>query len=295
MTTVNTNRTFGVEIEFILNGPTRSELARRLNLALQAEFPNQAVVSEDYNHQVRNHWKIVTDASVYGGAELVSPPLPATPESFRQIEIITEAMRDNGCTVDRQCGLHVHQDANDLTVRQVGHIFGLYASFQTLISSSLAPSRRGRNQYAPAENFNSMNDNYGNRATAKTWRGAKTRKLAKTDVRQIAQKTRKHTRYSAVNIEPLATYGTIEFRQHQGTLNANKIISWVLVTQAMIERFVQHNLTWVEPKRTTKSDWKRFLSILRVSPRAVEGQDNTEVFTNAFNQMRLNIRRLARN
>ena len=294
MTTVNTQRTFGVEIEFILNGPTRSELARRLTLALQEEFPNQKIVSEDYNHQVRNHWKIVTDASVYGGAELVSPPLPATPESFRQIEIITSAMRNNGCTIDRQCGLHVHQDANDLTVRQVGHIYGLYASFQTLISSSLAPSRRGTNSYCRPESFDSMNDNYGNKATAKTWKGAKTKKLAKSDFRQIANKTKKFSRYSAINIEPLRAYGTIEFRQHQGTLNADKIISWVLVTQAMIERFVQHNLTWVEPKTTTKSDWTRFISTLRVGPIATRGQENTEPYTNAFQQMRANIRRLAR-
>ena len=41
-------------------------------------------------------------------------------------------------------------------------------------------------------------------------------------------------RYNVVNFVSMASYGTVEFRQFQGTLNATKITNWV----KLMERFV---------------------------------------------------------
>jgi hypothetical protein len=146
MTIVNTNRTFGVELEFVNTHYGLQELATVLTSALRREFPEQACKFLSWgqsNENTVSYWKMTTDGSLrQQGGELISPPLPATPASFRQIEIVTKTLRNMNSKVDINCGLHVHHDAHDLTVRQLGHIYGAYASFQTLISSSLAPSRR---------------------------------------------------------------------------------------------------------------------------------------------------------
>ena len=63
------NRRFGVEIEAY--NCTRERLARELREA------GISVAVEGYNHDTRNHWKLVTDGSLSGSNtfELVSPIL----------------------------------------------------------------------------------------------------------------------------------------------------------------------------------------------------------------------------
>ena len=311
MTIVNTNRTFGVEIEFnrSQDSCTLNELQRRLHVALTSEGFTGCWTEIRYTHQVMNQWKVVTDSTVSGG-EVVSPPLSIQDQGFDQIKIVCKVIHQAGFNVrGTKTGLHIHHDVNDLTVRQVGHIYGLYASFQTLISSSLAPSRRNsrRDTYNYLTNYNDLISE--NRASAKAW--AKETKTVKsyTEIQdehtrhytvknEIRDKATQYNRNTAVNLASIGKYGTIEFRQHQGTLNAKKIINWVLVTQAIVERFVQHKITWTEPKtegvNSTKSDWIRSQRALRVNLMSTKGQDNAEVFTSAFNFMKKNIKKFAK-
>lgn len=306
MTVVNTNRTFGVEIEFINNDFPLNHIANVINTALKAEFTNQACKFLTYGQSYRNtksYWKLTTDSTVREGGELISPPLPATPESFRQIEIVTKALKTIGSTVNKNCGLHVHQDANDLTVRQLGHTFALYATFQTLISSSLAPSRRVSNDWTAQENYNNLPENNKN---AKAWNKAKFNEIrhwantpALQDLCDMSNKfNNTNARYnSAVNFQSLGQHGTIEFRQHQGTLNAEKIISWVLITQAMVERFVQHKMTWTAPNANYRSgQWRMFLRALNVAHSYTKHVDaeQAQVYTDAFNYMKQSIKKFAK-
>ena len=62
-----TGRHFGIEIETA--GITKERAAKVLRLV------GLQVAIEGYNHTTRNHWKIVSDASVQGGFEVVSPVL----------------------------------------------------------------------------------------------------------------------------------------------------------------------------------------------------------------------------
>jgi hypothetical protein len=41
-------------------------------------------------------------------------------------------------------------------------------------------------------------------------------------------------RYRSLNLQSFGLYGTVEIRQHQGTLNATKALAWVAYGQAMI-------------------------------------------------------------
>jgi hypothetical protein len=42
-----------------------------------------------------------------------------------------------------------------------------------------------------------------------------------------------YTRYWTVNVNSFPKYGTLEFRQHQGTLNGKKAVNWVKMLLAM--------------------------------------------------------------
>jgi hypothetical protein len=43
-------------------------------------------------------------------------------------------------------------------------------------------------------------------------------------------------RYRNLNVAAYARHGTLEFRQHQGTVNATKMVAWVKFTGAIMEQ-----------------------------------------------------------
>lgn len=51
------------------------------------------------------------------------------------------------------------------------------------------------------------------------------------------------SRYFKINFESFATHGTVEFRHHSGTTEYEKIVNWVKLTQAMVERTFKGQVT----------------------------------------------------
>ena len=82
-------------------------------------------VSEGYNHQTRQHTKIVSDGSLSsGGCEIVSPPLE---EGDRRnwLSKVTSAIAGL-VTIDRTCGIHVHVDmSQEVTERSATEVYRL--------------------------------------------------------------------------------------------------------------------------------------------------------------------------
>lgn len=195
------DRTYGIEIECYhsSNSDIKQEVCSALSrVGISCQFLG-------YTHTVTTGWKIVTDSSIRGGygLEVVSPILSGE-EGLEQIKKVTKVLSELGCKVNRSTGLHVHHGARDLSQTEIKNVFKLYRENESLFDSLVAPSRRdSRNQYC--------------------------------------QSLRNHTdlpstRYTKVNYQSFVKYGTIEVRHHQGSLNADKIIHWIRLTQRVIER-----------------------------------------------------------
>lgn len=214
--TASADRTFGVEIEF--KSPlTREQIAQQLR---NAGIDCQA---EGYNHQTRSHWKVIYDASVVNGHELVSPPMSFDDSSFRQIEIVCQTLTELGARIDKQCGLHVHHDARDLSDRQIVKTVALYAKHEAYFDEILPQSRRGTNNLF----LKSLNVRGDLKSTVKTITACKTREELKAVYSD---------RYYKLNVHSLFRHGTLEFRHHSGTIEAAKIVNWIKITRAMVER-----------------------------------------------------------
>ena len=207
----NEERTFGVEIEFTT--ASRETVARLMKQkGLLAEV-------EGYNHFTRRHWKLITDSSC--GFELVSPVLKGR-DGLNQLRLATEALAEAGAKVDRRCGLHVHHDINDLDAKQAANIYALYIKLEKTIDSFLPKSRRADNNQYCGSLFRHSNQQ----------RVLDQLKTVNTmeDINNIFR-----TRYVKLNIESYVKYGTIEFRQHSGTIEFEKMYNWILLTQQMVE------------------------------------------------------------
>ncbi len=211
----NESRTFGIEIEF-KSGRASDEIAYALRVAGVAAY------AETYNHATRQTWKIITDASVPGGWELVSPPMAFNEASFAEIKTVSRVLIDLGARVDRQCGLHVHHYARDLTDNQIGKVLAIYAKHEAWIDGMLPASRRGQaNGYTKTMNV------LGETArTVAAFAACRTR----SDIERLVG-----DRYYKVNPHSLYRHGTLEFRHHSGTVEGAKIVNWIKITRALLQ------------------------------------------------------------
>lgn len=194
------DRKFGIELEIV--GITRQVALR----ALRAVGIN--VQDESYNHTTRGHWKLVSDSSVRDGFEVVSPILQGE-AGIEEAMTVAEALSDAGATVNRSCGFHVHFDAADLNAADVKIIVNRYAAHEAEIDAFMPPSRRG-NANTYCESVTSFLNRRFNEART---------------INELA--AAQPGRYFKVNLQSYRRHGTLEFRQHSGTVNANKVANWV--------------------------------------------------------------------
>lgn len=214
-------RKFGVEIEFI--GAYPNDVVRAI---VAAGIP---CAVEGYNHATRNHWKVVSDASIQVNSnmepgmcgELVSPPLFGE-AGLEQVKTVARAIALAGATVNKSCGLHVHVDANDLNAGQILSVVRRYAHFESAINSFMPPSRReSRWAYSVGGDYvNSLLRQINRYGNPRNIFGAL-------------------NRYMAVNLASYARHGTIEFRQHSGSTNANKICNWITFCVHFVNKAIQ--------------------------------------------------------
>jgi len=215
-----------------------------INLALGFETEIEGLNTYDASrlyrdHPILNFIKVKSDASLTNGCELVFPPLSFQAEStWEYLSQVYELAMSNGGRITKNCGHHVHvglkpiaMDSEDFN-RQSIELFKnrnqyfqdstefmqfelikdvcfRYAKHQDFISSMLASSRRHSRYCRPIDN--SLN-----------------RIESSSNIQDLKYSI--NGKFNAIN---LLNYninggkGTIEFRQHQGTLNSTKMRNWV--------------------------------------------------------------------
>lgn len=201
-------RKFGVELECVG--------APRERIIAEAQSRSLVVLSQRYNHIDIDAAKIVSDASVRGANanEVVTPPL----SEWDDLRTICESIRAAGGRVNKSCGLHVHLDFSERDAAHAQRIGHNYYMLELLIVSSLAPSRAA-NRYCMIDAVPAVSEHPASLGEL-LGRG----------------------RYCAVNYCAIARHGTIEFRQHQGSLNFAKIRKWIMFLQSLVDWSKEHEI-----------------------------------------------------
>jgi hypothetical protein len=212
---------FGIEAEFF--GLDQGDAARALKRAgLRAE-------ADGYHHETKEYWRVTDDSSVNGeGCELVSPILPGTENLSvsAEVTIALDTLRANGGVVDQSCGLHIHHDVQHMEPAQVAETVAHYAFFQPQINSLMHPARIGNEFGLPMRG-------------AIEWKYTLSGMDSFSTLRNEAYG---FSRYWAVNLQAVRTHGTLEFRQHAGTLKPDVALSWARFTRLFIDIAKQHTL-----------------------------------------------------
>ena len=202
-------QTFGVEFEFFMPlGMTRAQLA---SLLTTAGIPCEA---EHWNHNTRGHWKLVTDGSLLDytrGAEMVSPVLMGE-EGINAMKTACDVLHSQGCKIRKSCGFHVHVGARNRQPAFFRNLLRIYSDHERALDGVMAESRRG-NSYCRSVNGNLGRETFVSALTTET---DLRRNFGSYDMR-----------YHKVNLNAFWRHGTVEFRQHQGTVEARKAEMWV--------------------------------------------------------------------
>lgn len=139
--------------------------------------------------------------------------------------------------------MHIHIDANDFDIKQWRNIYKNYAIFETVIDSFMPQSRRDdNNQYCRSlKRQIPINQLFEKIDSCRT-------------VAEIASKVTNNSRYYKINAQSFARHGSIEFRQHSGTVEYEKIMNWLIFL---------HNLVSYSEKNVSESgDFEKLTNTL---------------------------------
>jgi len=244
--------TFGVELEcYMPRGTTRSQLAQLIRDA------GVLCQEEHYNHSTRTHWKVTTDGSLgYDyGVEIVSPPLSGE-AGFDALRKVCQVLTRLRCKVNKSCGLHVHVGARHRSVANLKSLVRAYKHFELVIDSFLAPSRRGNsNQFCQSSHI-SNETNFDVATTV--------REVGLASGQYGFDHARSSGRYRKLNLMSFPGYGTVEFRQHQGTVEGRKAEMWVRFCLRMVASSSSMTHQEVVMRDNTFAGFASFLGLTQV-------------------------------
>lgn len=161
----------------------------------------------------------------------VSPTLRGS-WGFSEITNFCELARKHGAKVDKQCGLHLHIDASDLSGREIARVVLGYSMTYESFWRRVVPKSRRDDYFCSPFGFD----------------------FPTIDDLTRGRLDRPGTCYYWVNTWALDTHGALEIRLHSGTFAARKVINWV-----------KANIKFFEAVREMKTD-----EVLNLTRKGVE-------------------------
>lgn len=248
MTTTLKDIRFGVELEFANISTRRASevLASMINGRNDAHWNGHARITEHdpetgrpYPHHLGQCWQVVSDASVSGGAEVVTPPLRY--DEIEKLQEVVRAMRRAGAKAASNAGIHIHVSHPDLDFKSIRNMVNwLYRqSDHVQLMTRTEERRRGQwckpvekkhvDAFRKAARKRNVSDIM--QEAARAWYGAHnwSGSFSQHETRQ-----RYHSsRYHAINLHSWFYRGTIEFRMFNSTTHAGVVKSYVQFVTAL--------------------------------------------------------------
>ncbi|MEO0392537.1 MAG: amidoligase family protein [Pseudomonadota bacterium] len=232
-------RPYGVELEVMPPSLHRlpegddlhGKVARYLN---QHGVPAMSKAEQDDSPRAVSPatWSVVSDTTLrrnselHEGTEVVSPVLQGVTD-MKKLRHVAQTLQDGGFTTNMLTGLHVHHDANDLDMdgwkRLMVNFYLAEPAFDRLVT---LPRRGDNNPHALSTrrtpDMEELIEHFDDELTL----GDLSRELfpgvrSNDDLK--------------LNVNAFAKHGTVEFRQHQGSICPDAIEHWVRLTQAFVD------------------------------------------------------------
>lgn len=238
-----------------LNKPRRSGIEFEFTSPVEYETIMQALRDADLPiHPFLNSpelWVLKGDCSIHAsdnkniyGYELVTPPLNLESSHDREeVRKFLRVLKSLGCKVNDTTGTHVHLEASDMTREQMVRYFQVWQALETKMDSMVDQFRRGDlNEYCHTlrgVDF-SRATNLSDIITALKERRAIVNGSPVDEADYDYYVT--EMRYHKLNPVSFLSYGTLEVRHHEGTLQANKILNYARYQMQVMVYSMHHSV-----------------------------------------------------
>lgn len=220
---VQPERLVGIELEI-----------EELNPGLSFRFPGFAFTNDN---SLRN-----SDEGV--AKEAVSLPLRLC-DAPGILNAFWKAFKIEDKNFSERCSIHVHVNALDMTVEQVASLCLVYQTVERLLFEFIGEGRKD-NIFCVPWHQSGLTYNYVNEL-----------------IKDPNRRARSWQKYTALNLIPLTTQGTLEFRHLHGTADLKKIGNWLQLVGCLFEYAVKTPLTDVTEQiltMNTISNYREWLT-----------------------------------
>lgn len=162
-------------------------------------------------------WSVHRDGSLRGGLEYVfSSPLGSV-AAKDALEWLGRHLDERGCELDYtyRTSTHVHVNVSNLSIDVVKAMVVLFTLFEDEYINYCARIRRGNRFCLSAKDADGVID------------------ILRSFLKSGTVPSRGNGKYSAMNLCPLNSFGTLEFRTLEGTNDWNRIFTWIRALLAL--------------------------------------------------------------
>ena len=192
-----------------------------------------------------------------GGVEFVSRPMNGD-NLFNSITSFCNILNKKRYFVDKSCGLHIHLEVPK-KVDYLKNIYLFYEKFEPLLFN-MVPRSRQRTDYC--KKYKTYYDNsiqtLFKTETLDEFKSMVYETKSKLKIKNISSKHNYNKRYCWINFHSIFYRGTLEIRNHSGTISSTKINNWLLLHLTILNYLNKINLDTINELEVNK---KTFLSI----------------------------------
>lgn len=228
--------------------PAFSVIDRNTYLGIEVEIENV----DRWDSNLSPYWTIIEDGSLRNnGREFITPPIRA----WRVEHALTKLFASLNPDIDfsERTSIHVHMNVRTLTVEQLEALIVTYMLFEKAIFSFI-----GDNRY----------DNIFCVPLCETDMGASLEQLITNGSPYLEWE-----KYTALNLLPISSKGTLEFRHLAGTRDLTKIMTWINIILSLKTFSLRNDVEYI---------WHRINSLNTTSEYRMFGE---EVFGNMIHHI----------
>lgn len=210
----NPNKTYtGVEIECINSSRNKNCFIKKELLKLNFSQGTDASLPENMGVEFR---------SVPMNGDLL----------FNSIKNFCKILVEKKYYVNQKCGLHIHLEV-DQELEFLKKIYLFYLKFEEMFFNMLPKSRRNIKYCCKFNKY--YKDSIDDIINVETLNEFKEMIYETMYYNSEIKKRYNDKRYCWINLHSIFYRGTLEVRNHSGTINFSKIINWIIIHQRVLE------------------------------------------------------------
>lgn len=216
---------FGDALEESKWGSSNRLISNKDFVGVEVELEGKSYGDVNQSSSYLTLWKVVEDGSLRNGCEFIfKEPLRGNMiiNALNNLEYWIENHRT--ITVSKRCGVHVHLDIRDLEPKELLNLIMIYMMTERLLFNYVNPDRIKNNYCRP------LTDSTFKFNMQKIIELSKSTDPVHHIMNYVGNECEK---YAGLNLRPISTFGSIEFRMHQGTTRIKGLYEWINILFAL--------------------------------------------------------------